>query len=138
MELPLLITVEISNLPIVDRAGRRIVFDLGISMIVNSRENDPTKRKKITRTLYRTCRHGIALFLILRQAIFARYLLWNNSPLSWSTMRSVRVCKTTNDIESSMPKKQSDVSSFFPLSLSFSWCLFLPMYINLNPCLTYI
>jgi len=47
-ELPSLITVEISNSPIVDRAAeRRIVFDLGtVPMIANSLENGPAKRKK--------------------------------------------------------------------------------------------
>jgi len=47
-ELPSLITVEISNTPIVDRAAeRRIVFDLGtVPMIANSLENGPAKRKK--------------------------------------------------------------------------------------------
>lgn len=83
MELPPLITIELSDPPIIDRAvGQRIIFDLGtVSMIANSLENGPAKRKKReTKTgehfIEHVARVGAAALPsspILRRAVLARY-----------------------------------------------------------------
>jgi len=93
MELPSLITVEISSSSIADRAaGRRIAFDLGIDDYELSGERFGEKKKKNERILYRTCRQSARRCPLLDSSPSRiRAILRNNSPLSWSTMRSACV-----------------------------------------------